>query len=198
MNTRIVAIAAWAIWLGSASGTAGQPAAGAKDEMARQLDEIARIATVMVDGDACQRIVTKRAVEYMHKVDPKDPYIAGDNYDVNDEPYNVTKKTLIRLSRLAPFPCDLNLWLPVEGKPGQIQVVIRNVHEMSQFWRWGGLAQDTPAPMKTVLETGKRVAATGRSGQVAVLAPVYNSLGDIVGLVEAVAQEKVNPQDNVK
>ncbi len=198
MKTRNVAIAACVIWLGCVTGAAGQPAAVAKDEMARQLDEIARIATAMVDGDACQRIVTKRAIEYAHKVDPKDPYAASDNYDVNDEPYNATKKTLVRLSRLASFPCDVNLWLPVEGKPGQIQVVIRNVHELSQFWRWGALSQDIPAPMKTVLETGKRVTAAVRPGWVSVLAPVYNSLGEIVGLVEAVAQERVNPQDNVK
>ena len=33
---------------------------GAERDMARELDEVARAATVMVDGDACQRIVTPR------------------------------------------------------------------------------------------------------------------------------------------
>jgi hypothetical protein len=167
-------------------------------EIARQLDEIGRIATAMVDGDAAKRIVTKRALESFHKVDPKDPWIASDNFDVNHEPYIQVKKTLIRLSKLAAFPCDVNLWLPVKGMPGRIQIVIRNVHEMSQFWSWGVLHQDTPPQMKAVLTTGKRVTVTGRPNMISVLAPVYDSLGDVVAVAEAVAQEKPNPRENVK
>ena len=169
-----------------------------KQEMSRQLDEIGRVASAMVDGDVCQRIMTKRALESMRKKDPKDPYAGGDNFDVNDEPYNQTKKTLARLSRLAAFPCDVNLWMPVEEMPGKIQVLIRNVHEMSQFWRWGALTQDLPPQMKSVLETGKRATVTERPGWISVLAPVYNSLGDIVALVEVVSQENPDLQENVK
>ena len=64
--------------------------------MQQELDNVARVGTVMVDGDVCQKIVTPLAKEYMFKVDPKDPWLAGDNYDVNDMPFNMTKKTLIR------------------------------------------------------------------------------------------------------
>jgi hypothetical protein len=169
-----------------------------KEEVTRQLDEIARVATVMVDGDLCQRIITKRALNFMGKVDPKDRYLAGDNFDVHHAPFIQTKKTLIRLSRLAPFPCDVNLWMRVEGMPGRIQILVRNVHEMSQFWRWGALQQNLPPPMKTVLATGKRITVTERPGWISVLAPVYNSLGDVVGLVEVVTREKLDPQENVK
>jgi hypothetical protein len=62
-------------------------AAPPAEQIQKQLDEIGRTATVMVDGDVCQRIVTKRALEFMTKKDPNDPYLDGDNYDVNDEPY---------------------------------------------------------------------------------------------------------------
>ena len=179
-------------------GSIGCVAAPPSEEIQRQLDEIGRVATVMVDGDACRRIVTRRALEFMQKRDPKDPYLDGDNYDVNDEPYIQVKKTLIRLSKLAPFPCDVNLWMPVEGMPGRIHVVIRNVHEMSQFWRFGALVQNLFPPMKTVLDTGKRVTVTEKPGWISVLAPVYNSLGDIVGLVEVVTRQKPDLHENVK
>jgi hypothetical protein len=174
------------------------PLAAADRDMARQLDEVARVASVMVEGDVCQRIVTPRALDYMFKVDPHDPWAAGDNYEVNDGAFNATKKTLIRLSRLAPFPCDVNLWMPITGHPDKVRVVIRNANELSQFWPWAALYQDMIPQMKQVLETGRRVTVTEKRGWVSVLAPVHNSLGDIVALVEAVSQERLDPQANVK
>ena len=123
---------------------------------AQELDNVARVGSVMVDGDVCQKIVTPLAKEYMFKVDPNDPWLAGDNYDVNDVPFNTTKKTLIRLSHLTSFPSDVNLWMPIDGHPGKIQMVIRNKNEMSQFWRWGDIDQDMPPAMESVLKTGER------------------------------------------
>ena len=174
------------------------PLAAAERDMARELDEVARAATVMVDGDVCQRIVTPRALDYMFKVDPHDPWAAGDNYEVNDEAFNGVKKTLIRLSRLAPFPCDVNLWMPIPGHPDKVHVVIRNANELSQFWPWAALYQDMIPQMKQVLETGRRVTVTEKPGWVSVLSPVYNSLGDIVALVEAVSQKRLDAHANVK
>ena len=52
--------------------------------------------------------------------------------------------------------------------------------------------------MKQVLETGQRVTVTARPGWVSALAPVYNSLGEVVGLVEAVSQRQRDPPENVK
>ena len=170
----------------------------AAPDFARELDNVARTGSVMVDGDVCQRIVTARALHSMLTKDPRDEWAAADNYDVEHEPYNRTKKTLLRLARLVDFPCDVNLWLPVPGKPGRIHVVIRNVHEMSQFWNFGVLEQAMTPEMKTVLESGRRVTVTQKPGWVSVLAPVSNSLGDIVGLIEAVAQTKPDPYGNVK
>ena len=43
------------------------PMAGAGGDMARELDDVARAATAMVDGDVCRRIVTPRALDYMFK-----------------------------------------------------------------------------------------------------------------------------------
>lgn len=174
------------------------PLAAADKEIVRELDEVARVATVLVDGDVCRRIVTPRALEYMFKNDPHDQWLAGDNYEVNDRAFIAVKKTLLRLSHLAPFACDVNLWMPISGHPDKIRVVIRNTNELSQFWPWGALYQDMIPSMKQVLEMGRRVTVTENPGWVSVLAPVYDSMGDIVGLVEAVTQQPVDPQGNVK
>jgi hypothetical protein len=106
-------------------------------------DDAARVASIMVDGDACHRIVTARA---MDSNDPKDRFLAGDN------------------SRLVSFPADANM-IPV---------------------------------MKTVLETGRRVTVAQKPGWVSVLAPVSDSLGDIVAVVEVAGQRRFDPQGNIK
>lgn len=168
------------------------------DQLQRDLDGIARVATVMIDGDICQRILTERARQHMLHLDPRDQWSDADNYDVDDQAFITTKKTLIRLAQLADYPVDVNLWMPIEGMPGRIHIVIRNRYEMSQFWTWGALTQEMPQPMAAVLEKGIRVPVRGKSGYVSVLAPVRNSLGDITGLVEVVSRTEFDPRENVK
>ena len=46
----------------------------AQDRFTRELDDAARVASVMVDGDACRRIVTPRAMEFMLRTDAADRY----------------------------------------------------------------------------------------------------------------------------
>jgi len=168
------------------AATAAVPAAQEKT-----LDEIARMATIMIDGDVCQRIVTPRALAHMLHPDPRDEWQAGDNYDVNDQAFIQTKKTLIRLAMIAPYPVDVNLWMPVPTTQ-DIQVVIRNKYNLTQFWN-GHLQQAMPAPMQQVLKTGNRVTVTDKPGMISVLAPVRNSLGEIIGLVE-VASSATPPE----
>lgn len=168
------------------------------EDRAKELDRVAQVATAMVDGDVCLRIQTPRSAQFLFKTDPRDPWVASDNYDVNDEAFIQTKKTLMRLARLCPEACDANLWMPVPSNPPQIQILVRNVYEMSAFWKWGELHQEMPAEMKRVLDTGQRVTVSRRSGMTSVLAPVYDSLGDIVALVEVVGQGRRDLRENVK
>jgi hypothetical protein len=177
---------------------AAQTPPPAAREMAAQLDEVGRVGSIIVDGDMCQRIVTERAMKYMFTEDPRDRWLAGDNYDVDDAAFIATKKTLLRLSRLVSFPSDVNLWMPVKGHPDKIRVVVRNTNELSQFWPWGALYQDMIPQMKTVLETGKRITVTEKPGWISVLAPVSDSLGDVVGVLEVVTQVQVDAHANVK
>ncbi|HVH72771.1 MAG TPA: hypothetical protein VNB49_16915 [Candidatus Dormibacteraeota bacterium] len=170
----------------------------ASADMEKELDAVARVGSVMVDGDICQKIVTHGAKEFLFASDPRYQFLAGDNYDVDDVAFNTVKKTLIRLSHLTSFPADVNLWMPIEGHPGKIQLVIRNKNELSQFWNWGELYGDVAPQMVTVLKTGQRVKVTSKPGWISVLAPVYNSLGDVVGLIEAVSRTNVDEHENVK
>ena len=169
-----------------------------QDDRARELDHVARISTVMVDGDICRRIQTQRSARYLLQKDARDPWIASDNYDVNDEAFIQTKKMLMRLAHLCPEACDVNLWMPVPSDPPRIQILVRNVYEMSQFWTWGELSQEMSPEMKRVLDTGERITVRRKPGMISVLAPVYDSLGDIAGLVEVVSQIDRDPRENVK
>jgi hypothetical protein len=170
----------------TASSTAASTATQEQD-----LREIARVATVMIDGDVCQHIVTQRALEHMLHPDPRDEFQAGDNYDVHNAPFIQTKKELIRLAMLAPYPVDVNLWMPVPTTQ-DAQVVIRNKYNLSQFWN-GELTQPMPPEMHEVLQTGKILTVQKKPGMMSVLAPVRNSLSEIVGLVE-VTSSGVAPQ----
>src|SRR5262245_45647987 len=71
-----------------------------RESMMRELEEVAHVATVMVDGDVCQRIMTERALKKLFVIDPEDRWAGSDNFDVNPEPFIQTKKTLMRLSTL--------------------------------------------------------------------------------------------------
>ncbi|MEO8126873.1 MAG: hypothetical protein ABJF23_12060 [Bryobacteraceae bacterium] len=166
--------------------------------MERDLDEIARVATIMVDGDVCQRIVTPRALASIFRIDPRDQYADSDNYDVNDEAFIRTKKTLMRLSQLVDYPVDVNLWMPLPSKPPRIHVVIRNHYEMSQFWPWGKLHQEMIPEMQSVLSTGRRITVKQKPGFISVLSPVRNSLNEIVGLVEVVSRTQPDARENVQ
>ena len=168
------------------------------DERTKALERVAQVATAMVDGDVCKHIQTPRSIQFLLKTDPRDPWLASDNYDVDDVAFIQTKKTLMRVARLCPEACDANLWMPLASDPTRIQIMIRNVYEMSGFWKWGDLHQDMPAEMRRVLDTGERVAVRRNSGMTCVLAPVYDSLGDIVALVEVVSRAKLDPRENVK
>jgi hypothetical protein len=175
----------------AAAQTASPPRT--KESVTRDLDEVARVASVMVDGDLCRRIMSPRAVDRIFNPDPKDPWSASDDFNVNHEPYIQAKKTLMRLARIVDYPCDVNLWMPFDGHPDKIQVLIRNVYEMSQFWTWGELTQDMFPEMRKVLDSGTRQTVMRRAGMLSVLAPVFDSLGDVVGVLEVVAQDPAAP-----
>src|SRR5437867_530422 len=80
---RLFCVLAPMVWVTVSARAEGRTGSSAsKEDIARSLDEVARIATVMVDGDLCRNIVTARALRLMFTEDPKDQWAASDNFDV--------------------------------------------------------------------------------------------------------------------
>jgi len=167
-------------------------------ENKQALETVGHIASVMLDGDTCLQIQTPRSAKFATLKDARDPWRAADNYDVHAAAFIQTKKTLIRLAHLCKETCDVNLWMPSAGQPGRVQIVIRNVHEISQFWKWGDMDQPAPEEMKRVLEKGEQVVVQGKPGMTSVLSPIRDSLGAVVALAEVVGQTAADPRENVK
>jgi len=157
--------------------------------MRRALHELARVATAMVDGELCKNIVTQRAKEKIFHVNPRDKWAAGDNYDVNHEPFIKVKQTLQRIALLVDWPVDCNLWMPCEVNPKKWYLVVRQKNVLCQFWKWNAVYQDPIPEMVQVLKTGKRIEVSKRPGWLSVLTPVYDSLGNIVAVVEVCSRQ---------
>ena len=102
-------------------------------DLGPRLDRVAEVTTAMVEGDVCLKIQTPRSLQYSAMKDPRDPWRAGDNYDVDHAAFFQTKKTLTRLQHLCGTPCAANLWMRVPSMPGRVQIVVRNALELSQY-----------------------------------------------------------------
>ncbi len=153
-------------------------------KMAAELREAARVAAVMVDGDLAGRIVSQRSWHYIRNPNPKYRFMTGDYFDVDHANFLLMKKTLLRLGRLVGFPCGTSLWLPVPGLKGrQVTCAVQN-GKLHRYYRFGAGSQPTPPEMARCLRTGQVTAAPAHPDYVVFLAPVRDSLGDVVGAVE--------------
>jgi len=146
-------------------------------------EQIAQMATAMMDGDECLRIVTKRAADKLIHRDDRDPWAAGDNYDVDAKVFERVKKTMLRLQTLAPSGTGLNLWLKVTGDPKLMQVAIRLAPGDSSFFI-GQMTQTLPAEFAQVFAGGTQATVQIKPGLRSVLSPVHNSLGDVTAVIE--------------
>jgi hypothetical protein len=153
--------------------------------MLEALSEAARVASVMVDGDEASRIITERAAHYIAHPDPEYRFLAGDYYEVDQATFLRMKKTLLRLERLLDFACSTALWVRVEGLEGRVTLAVQN-GSVHRYYRFGQLSVELPLEMAECFETGQTVVAPTESPDqpLTVLAPVYDSLGDVVGIVE--------------
>jgi hypothetical protein len=147
--------------------------------------EAARVASVMVDGDEARRIITARAMRYIAHPDPEYPFLSGDYYDVDHQTFLRMKKTLLRLERLLDFPCSASLWVRVEGLQGYATLAVQN-GSIHRYYRFAEQKIAFPAEMAECVESGQTVVAPLEhpSQTLTVLAPVFDSLGDVVGVVE--------------
>jgi hypothetical protein len=154
-------------------------------EMLEALAETARVASVMIDGDQARRIITDRAMHYIAHPDPEHRFLSGDHYDVEHASFVWMKKTLMRLERLLDFACSASLWVKVGGQEGYMTLAVQN-GSIHRYYRFGAAKIESPAEMAECVETGQTVVAPLEhpSQTLTTLAPVFDSLGDVVGVVE--------------
>ena len=149
------------------------------------LKEAARVASIMVDGDQARRIITERAMHYIAHPDPNHRFLSGDHYDVDHAHFIRMKKMLLRLERLLDFPCSTSLWVQVEGREGTMTLAVQN-GSIHRYYRFGAEKLETPDEMAECIKTGQTIVAPSEhaSQTITVLAPVFDSLGDVAGVVE--------------
>jgi hypothetical protein len=152
-------------------------------KMTADLREAGRVASVMVDGDLAQAIITARAMHYIRNPNPRYRYMTGDYFDVDHDNFLRMKKTLLRLGRLVDFPCGTSLWIPVPGRKNLVTCVVQN-YKLHRYYRFGAASAKTAPEMARCMKRGRVVVAPVEEDLVTVLAPVRDSLGEVVGFVE--------------
>ena len=158
-------------------------------KMLEALKGAARVASAMVDGDEARRVVTDRAAQYVANPDPKHRSMAGDYYDVDHATFLRVKKTLMRLQRLVDFRCNAILWLTLDGLEGKVTVVCNN-DTLSHWHGFGRATVPIEGEIAECMASKAMVVADpcDESELLTVVAPVLDSLGDVVGVVELTAQ----------
>jgi len=158
-------------------------------KMLQALKDVARVASNMVDGDEARRIVTDRAAHYVANPDPKYRSLAGDYYDVDHATFLRVKKTLMRLQRLVDFRCNAVLWLTLDALEGKVTVVCNN-GTLSRWHAFGRATVPIEGEISECMASKAIVVAgpTDKTDLLTVVAPVLDSLGDVVGVVELTAQ----------
>ena len=153
-----------------------------------ELGDVARVAEIMIDGELARRIITDRAAHYIANPNPQHRFLAGDYYDVDHASFLLMKKTLLRLERLASVPCNATLWVRVKGSDHLITAAVQN-GQLHRYWRFGEDGRRPEGERAECLSTGKVTPApiAGSEDYLTVLAPVRDSLGDVVGCVELTA-----------
>ena len=162
-------------------------AASKQTRIRRILDDLAKVARVaeaMIDGELAMRIITDRAAHYIANPNPQHRFLSSDYYDVDHAGFLLMKKTLLRLETLAGFACNATLWIRVK-ETDLITAVVQN-GQLHRYWTFGEEGRKPEGELAACLSTGRITPAPvdGSEDFLTVLAPVRDSLGDVVGCVE--------------
>lgn len=160
------------------------------------LDELARIAEIaagIFDGEEIKAVITDKAMHYVANPDPKHRYLGGDYYDVDHGSFLRAKKLLTRLERLGKVRMDSAVWVPAPGLEAVTAAVLNGAYQ--RYYQFGQEKLETPPEMKEVFAGGqvRRVPPAGPDRFATALAPVRDSLGDVVAIAEFTAPLEVPP-----
>jgi len=159
-----------------------------------ELERLAEIGAGLIDGDEVKQVITPRSLHYVTRPDPEHRFLAADYYDVEHAPFLRLKKLLMRIERLARgCTVDGAIWMQVP-ETDHVTLVLHN-GPSHRYYRFSSLSMDPPAEMRRVLTDGVIERAPLQEGVrvLAALAPIRDSLQDIVGCVELAS--KLDPLD---
>lgn len=150
-----------------------------------ELHRLAVIGAGLLDGEEIKAIITPRALHHVTRPDPDHQYLAADYYDVEHVPFLRVKKLLMRIERLA-VGCKVDgcIWLAVPSTD-QVTLVLQNgCHH--RYFRFGEMSMTAPPEMRRALDHGEIVTCPPSEdvATLAILAPLRDSLQDIVACVE--------------
>ena len=152
-----------------------------------ELTRLAEIAAGILDGEEAKQIITEAAMHYIANPDPEHRFLSGDYYDVDPELFLRNKKLLLRLERLARgVEVDSSIWVPVPGRETVTTAVHNGVNH--RYYTFGQETLSTPPEMREVFATGEirqlPADSHGDRRQVTALAPIRDSLGQVVAVAE--------------
>lgn len=141
-------------------------------ETEHRLRDLARVATVFIDGDAFARI-------------PLDPALnTGDDYAVDHESFLDVKQTLLKLKRLDDEDLGVTTWRPWTGEEVE-QVCPVDLHDRQVR---PGNHPITPAIAEALRgQVGVQQFELRGHPCLSVCAPIRDSMEDVVGVVELFA-----------
>ena len=153
-------------------------------KMLEELTRLAEIAAGVIDGEEVRGIITPRAMYYILNPDPSHQYLVGDYFDVDPERFLRVKKLMIRIARLSELLISSGMW-QVIGDGARVTVAPQNGAQQ-RWYRFGENVMDIPPEMAEVARTGQVKALPVADGdrQATALAPIRDSLGDVVAVCE--------------
>jgi len=150
----------------------------------KDLLELGRIAAALVDGDEATRILAERSLKYIKDPNPKFRFMTGDYLDVDHATFLRVKKLLLRIQRLAEFKTGTALWLRCDEMPDALVMALQN-GSLNRYYSFGAMTTEMRPEMSACLEgAAVTLAPDDPKRPITVLAPVKNSLQEVVGLVE--------------
>ena len=149
-----------------------------------ELTRLAEIAAGIIDGEDVKGIITPRAMYYILNPNPKFRYMVGDYFDVDHDLFLRVKKLMTRVARLGDLVISSSMW-QVIGDGDKVTVPVHN-GAMQRWYDFGDDIMDIAPEMAEVVKTGKALALPVADGdrQATALAPIRDSLGDVVAVCE--------------
>jgi len=151
------------------------------------MTELARVASIMVDGEEVLRLAAGRTPYHVACPDPLYDGVDGKPCDAWLLGFLRMKKTLRRLETLVEFTCNTALWTNPPERDGRMALLMHNGN-VHRYYVFGDVEMETPPEMSEVMAGGEATTVEG-GDRLTVLTPLLDSLGDVVGIVELTAED---------